>query len=121
MNLYEKIAEQIRYQIEQGVLKPGERISSVRQASLKHNVSINTILQAYLRLEKKGLIVSRPQSGYYVRSQANIPLAEPKVSSYLSHEAYDRQLRKLRGLFAQQLQQMLQAITKLGQLVAELS
>jgi DNA-binding transcriptional MocR family regulator len=81
ITLYEKIAEQIIYQIEQGILKPGERILSIRQASLKHKVSISTILHAYLLLENKGIIESRPQSGYYVRLQINALLAEPTLSS----------------------------------------
>ncbi len=82
--LYEKIADQIIYQIEQGVLKPGERMLSIRQARLKYRVSISTILQAYLLLENKGVIESHPRSGYYICSQAKALLAEPRLSSPLT-------------------------------------
>ncbi|RQS47766.1 PLP-dependent aminotransferase family protein, partial [Burkholderia sp. Bp8984] len=39
---------------------------SVRQASQQHRISITTVLHAYLLLESRGLLESRPQSGYFV-------------------------------------------------------
>lgn len=49
------------------VLKIGDKLPSVRLLSKQHAISVSTILQAYYHLEGKGLIESRPQSGYYVR------------------------------------------------------
>ena len=68
MNLYEKFAGEIEQQVLRGVLRPGERIPSVRRAKTHHQLSITTVLRAYMLLESKGLIESRPQSGYFVRS-----------------------------------------------------
>src|ERR1700675_4350673 len=39
----------------------------VRQTSQHHKLSITTVIHAYLLLESKGIIESRPQSGYFVR------------------------------------------------------
>ena len=64
---YLLIAEGVEQQIMTRVLKIGDRLQSVRVLSKEHGVSVSTILQAYLHLEGKGLIESRPQSGYYVR------------------------------------------------------
>lgn len=67
MKLYEKLADAIEEQIRRGVLLPGERIPSVRQTSQNHQLSITTVIRAYLLLESRGMIESRPQSGYFVR------------------------------------------------------
>jgi len=66
MKLYEKFADDIQRLIRQGVYRPGDRIPSVRQASQHHRLSITTVLHAYLLLESRGLLESRPQSGYFV-------------------------------------------------------
>jgi len=66
-HLYLYIAEAIEQQILDNVLHVGDRLPSVRNLSVHHNVSVGTALQAYYHLEGKGLIESRPQSGYFVR------------------------------------------------------
>src|SRR5437899_3104660 len=76
-HLYEQMAGKIHQLIERGTLRPGERVPSVRKLSEQHDVSIATVLQAYMLLEDKGLIVARPQSGYYVRPRFRELLAEP--------------------------------------------
>ena len=65
-HLYLQIAETMQHQILGEVLKIGDKLPSVRVLSKEHNLSVSTILQAYYHLEGKGLIESRPQSGYYV-------------------------------------------------------
>jgi DNA-binding transcriptional MocR family regulator len=64
---YLSISDSLEQQIIQQVLKPGEKLPSVRTLSKQHSISVSTVLQAYYHLEGKGLIDSRPQSGYYVR------------------------------------------------------
>lgn len=79
--LYEKIVSSITDLIQQGTYRVGERIPSVRQTSKQQDVSISTVLQAYLVLENRGLIEARPQSGYYVRAPELDSLLEPETSS----------------------------------------
>ncbi len=76
-HLYEQMAGKIHQLIERGTLRPGDRVPSVRKLSEQHDVSIATVLQAYMLLEDKGLIEARPQSGYYVRPRFHDLLAEP--------------------------------------------
>ena len=66
-HLYLQISEAIEQQILKGVLNVGDKLPSVRMLSKQHGSSVSTILQAYYHLEGKGLIESRPQSGYYVK------------------------------------------------------
>jgi DNA-binding transcriptional MocR family regulator len=65
MNIYEKLADDIERLIRQGVYRHGERLPSVRQTSQQHRISISTVIRAYLLLESRGLLTSRPQSGYF--------------------------------------------------------
>ncbi|WP_305079990.1 PLP-dependent aminotransferase family protein [Methylobacillus glycogenes] len=81
MKLYVSFAARIRAMIDEGVLRPGDKIFSVRQASQKYSLSISTVLRAYLLLEQEGVISSHPQSGYYVTPRKRLqkrgsPLAQ---------------------------------------------
>jgi DNA-binding transcriptional MocR family regulator len=63
---YLHLASNIEQQILMELLKIGTKLPSVRKTSEEYEVSVSTVLQAYYHLEAKGLIESRPQSGYYV-------------------------------------------------------
>jgi DNA-binding transcriptional regulator YhcF (GntR family) len=43
-HLYERVAQQITHLIQQGTLRPGDRIPSVRKLVLQKSVSIATVL-----------------------------------------------------------------------------
>lgn len=78
--LYQKIANDIAADIQQGIYVSGEKVPSVRKLSQLKAVSISTINQAYGLLEDQGLIRARPQSGYFVQEGANIPIQPPPIS-----------------------------------------
>ena len=65
--LYDQVAHRVTEMINKGVLKPGDRIPSIRRMSAQMSVAISTVLHAYQILEDRGLIEARPQSGYFVR------------------------------------------------------
>ena len=56
--------------IEGGLLKPGERVASVRSAAVDHGVSKNTMAEAYDRLVASGALEARLGSGYFVTAAA---------------------------------------------------
>ncbi|CDG21409.1 Transcriptional regulator containing a DNA-binding HTH domain and an aminotransferase domain [Xenorhabdus poinarii G6] len=66
MFTYEIIADEVATAITNGQLQPGTRIRSIRAYANSRNISINTVKTAYRLLEDRGLIVARPQSGYFV-------------------------------------------------------
>src|SRR5258708_24142771 len=66
-HLYMQVADGLEKMIVEEVLRIGDKLPSVRLLSDKHGISMGTAFQAYYHLEGKGLIESRPKSGYYVR------------------------------------------------------
>lgn len=78
--LYLKIAKIIEEQIASETLKFGDKLPSIRTVQKIYDVSINTVKQAFLELESKSLIESRPKSGYYVSKTFSTNLALPSVS-----------------------------------------
>jgi len=75
----ETIAGEIIARIERGVLRPGERLPSIRGASELFGASKNTIVDAYERLVASGQIESKPGSGFYVSTHRpkRMETAEP--------------------------------------------
>src|SRR5215203_5343953 len=66
-HLYLQVADGIEKMIADDVLKIGDKLPSVRVLSEEYGISMGTAFQAYYHLEGKGLVESRPKSGYYVR------------------------------------------------------
>src|SRR5471032_2411301 len=73
--------------VQQRLLLPGERLASVRQQHARRGLSPATVFQAYDVLQARGIIVSRPRSGYYVAQHAaavagagDVGAAEPETS-----------------------------------------
>lgn len=85
---YALLVDDIAGQVSDGVLKPGDRIPSVRQLSRERGVSVTTVLEAYRLLEDRGLIQARPQSGYFVTRKPSAALRpKPTMSSALAFPA----------------------------------
>ena len=82
-HIYLRISDMLEQQINNSTLKIGDRLPSVRVMCKEQGVSMSTVLQAYYHLESKGLIESRPQSGYYVRFSPRKITARPKFSDDL--------------------------------------
>jgi DNA-binding transcriptional MocR family regulator len=81
VKLYEEITAEIAAMIGSGLLLPGERLASVRQQKERRGISASTVFQAYYLLEARGLIVSRPRSGYFVAPNGARPAPEPEASA----------------------------------------
>lgn len=78
--LFRGLADNIHQWIQEGTLRPGDRVPSVRKLSSQRRVSVATVLRAYSHLEAEGLIEARPQSGYYVRVRRSALVPEPDVT-----------------------------------------
>ncbi|PQV50803.1 PLP-dependent aminotransferase family protein [Paraburkholderia sp. BL21I4N1] len=65
--LYRQLADQYRRAIGNGVLRPGDRMPSMRAFMQRHSVSLATATESYRVLERAALIDARPRAGYFVR------------------------------------------------------
>jgi len=81
MTLFEKLAENFENLIAKGTLKLGDKMPSIRTVSKENGVSKNTVIQAYLLLESRSCIVSRPQVGFFVCLKDEQRLPMPMASS----------------------------------------
>ncbi|MBE6123120.1 MAG: GntR family transcriptional regulator [Erysipelotrichaceae bacterium] len=64
--IFEQIRDQVIRFIEAGVLKPGDRLPSVRQLAVDNGINPNTVAKAYAELEKAGVVYNLPKKGVYV-------------------------------------------------------
>lgn len=79
--LYCQVIDLINENIDSGTLRPGDRLPSLRRMSQSTGVSVPTVRQAYIELERQRRIESRPQSGFYVRHMAANDIVHPAPSS----------------------------------------
>lgn len=95
MKRYEALADEIARSIRTGLLKPGARVPSVRQASAARKLSPATIFQAYYLLEAQGLIEPRARSGYYVTGAVAALPPEPETPSHPDGESREVDVSEL--------------------------
>ncbi len=69
--LYTQLVDDIAKSVSDGVLKTGDRLPSIRDASRARRLSITTVRHAYQVLESQGVIEGRPQSGYFVTAKGS--------------------------------------------------
>ncbi|MBP3239124.1 MAG: GntR family transcriptional regulator [Oribacterium sp.] len=74
--IFEQIQNQILSFIEAGVLKPGDKLPSVRQLATDNGINPNTVAKAYAQLEQKGYVYNLPKKGVYV---ADISMENSKI------------------------------------------
>ena len=81
MKRYEALAADIEASLRSGVLRPGDRLPSVRHTCASRGVSASTVFQAYYLLEARGLVQARERSGYFVRAGLRRAPPEPEQAS----------------------------------------
>lgn len=86
MKRYETLATDIEASIRCGVLRPGDKLPSVRHTCASRGVSASTVFQAYYLLEARGLVQARERSGYYVNMGLRRAPPEPERTSRPSQE-----------------------------------
>jgi DNA-binding transcriptional MocR family regulator len=79
LTLYGRLADRLAGEIRAGLYAPGDRLPSVRESARRLSLSTSTVLEAYGQLLDRGLVESRPQSGFYVRDAGRAPGA-PSMS-----------------------------------------
>lgn len=79
---FEKLATELRNQIQRGSLKPGDRLPTLAEITLKSGITGPTIIRAHTLLEQEGLITRRRGHGTFVASKKQQDLlAGPLVNT----------------------------------------
>ena len=79
--LYLKLARALEQQIVGGGYRAREKLPSIRSLSRQRRLSVSTVVEAYLWLENRGFVESRPRSGFFVRDVPSPQLPEPEVDA----------------------------------------
>jgi GntR family transcriptional regulator len=66
--IYEQIKDAVKIAIFSQKLRADDKVISVRNLSVRHNINPLTILKAYGQLEADGFLYSRRGSGFFVRT-----------------------------------------------------
>ena len=75
--LYRQVVDFISENMDSGTLRAGDRLPSLRKMSKSAGVSVPTVRQAYVELERLRRIESRPKSGYFVRHHSENDIVRP--------------------------------------------
>lgn len=68
---YRRLAEELRRDIADGRLSPGERVPSIRQLAERHGIAPMTVKNALRELQDEGLVRTDPGRGTFVRDDAS--------------------------------------------------
>ncbi|MFC2164675.1 GntR family transcriptional regulator [Acidobacteriota bacterium] len=77
--MYKQVTDQIRDAIASGLLKPEEKLPSIREMSKELKISMITIKRAYSDLENEGYIITRSGLGSYVANVSKQKLRDEKL------------------------------------------
>ncbi len=67
--LYQQVVDFIYRQQQQGLVKAGDKLPSLRKLAQQFDISVPTVKQAYIELERQGILYAKPQSGYFLNAQ----------------------------------------------------
>lgn len=111
--IYIQIAEQMKTEILEGRLKPGEYLPSIRGLAKELRISVITTMKAYEQLEAEGLVTAIQGKGFLVNDQNMGMLKEQhlrKVEEYLQAAI---QSARVAGMTEEELEAMLHTLIML--------
>lgn len=84
MTIYQQLAEKIESRVKNGQLIYGFKLPSIREMSNREGISPTSVVEAYNLLMSRGIIESRPRSGYFVCHRLSLPVQiEQKKMIYI--------------------------------------
>ena len=81
---FEQVREEIRSQVESGVLDPGFRLPPVRSLAADLDLAPNTVARAYKELEALGVVETRGRAGTFVAGTGVESSLRAAASSYVA-------------------------------------
>ncbi|ALC82078.1 MULTISPECIES: GntR family transcriptional regulator [Bacillus] len=78
--IYEQIIQKIKELCLRGIMKPGDKLPSVREMASMIIANPNTVSKAYKELEREGVIETLRGRGTFISETAKMSLDEGKVT-----------------------------------------
>lgn len=79
--VYEQIVAAAEKEILLGILKPMDKMPSVRELAVELSTNPNTIQKAYTELERRELCYSSPGQGRFVAADAKMKIKEKRMEN----------------------------------------
>lgn len=76
---YVRLANEIEDKVNQRIYKTGEKLPSIRDLHRQLGLSISTIHQTYIELERRGIVEPRIKSGFYIKPMIKNVLPQPSL------------------------------------------
>ena len=105
--IYEQITAQIKGQIMNGSLKPGEALPSMRLLAKELRISVITTKRAYEELEREGFLTTVPGQGCFVAARDLELVREETLRRVEEHLSQAVDLAKGGGVTLEELEQTL--------------
>ena len=106
--VYEQIVDYFEKLILQGVLKPDDRMPSVRQTAAEWTINPNTIQKAFTVLENRGYIYAVPGRGNFIAESTKL-LEEKRTEQLKKQEKLLREGKEL-GITEEQAEEMIRRV-----------
>lgn len=110
--LYEQIVDRFSDMILKGVLKPDDKMPSVRNLAMELSINPNTIQRAYMELEHKGFLYSVKGRGNFVSDSGK--LKEEWKQEIRNHLKENLTEAFLHGIERREIDQMIEEIYEGG-------
>jgi len=82
--IYLQIVEEVRRQIADGTLKPGDQLPTVRALAMELRINFNTVSRAYRLLDESSIISTQQGRGTYI-----LEMPPPEIAERLRNESLD--------------------------------
>lgn len=88
--VFRRIADDLRIQIEDGTLAPGDQLPTQLELVERYGVARMTVRQALAELVNSGLVVTRPPTGMFVRDRKRVTYRPQAEFQQATSETMDR-------------------------------
>ena len=112
--IYEQITAQLKGQIMNGTLKPGEALPSMRLLAKELRISVITTKRAYEELERSGFVTTVPGKGCFVAHQDQETRKEAVLCRVEEHLTKAVEEARVGAVSLAEMEEMLQTLYNEG-------
>jgi GntR family transcriptional regulator len=87
--IFLQIGDNLCHQILEGVLKPGDRVPSVRDLAAEFEVNRNTVMRTYTNLQEAGIFDNKRGVGFFISENAVELVRASEKANFFTHELPD--------------------------------